>query len=323
MDGMRRQYGFLTSAIIGLFFGRYIVDTIGKNRSFSFMLLCATTLLYILGSFYLIYSNFKNGFSIEQIAQYFVVASINYVSLTVAAFCSIFLIWAAYLEFSANVSRRQIKILRVLTVLLTLSVLSLAILFSTRTIIFVFIPLIIYIFQPKRPFKALFFFILLLVAAYFIFPAFSNLVLDLVVPGRESILDLYQSELKGQERSESAWMIVEKAIPYMSFCTSCSEYLSFSALANLIALTFPFSLFYVFQLIIFILKHIEVFLLQAGHKKILFLVVILSFINTMIAVVFQADFLSLVALFFVVGFGNRILYSMKTSLTTETPLAIA
>jgi hypothetical protein len=310
------QYGYLASAIIGLVMGAYLIRSQNKTGSVEFFGLIITALLYMLGSLYLFYYNFLVGFSFEQIAQYFVVASINYVSLTVAAFSSIFLVWACYLESNDSFPLKRLKVLRRISFLLSINVLALAIVFSTRSIIFVFIPLMLYSLRPKRPLLMLSGLLLLLIMAFLVLPSFSLLVLELIVPGRENLLDLYESELKGQERSESALTIFREAIPYFSFCYKCSDHLSYSAVANLVALTFPFSLYYVVQTYMFIQKHLLLFLLRSTQQKTLFLIVLMSFINSIIAALFQSDFLSLVSLFFIIGLGNCVNYSIKPKVSS-------
>jgi hypothetical protein len=141
------------------------------------------------------------------------------------------------------------------------------------------------------------------VLAYFIFPVFSEFLLLFVVPGRDNLSDLYSSELYGQERSESAFLIIEKAIPKFTFCIGCSDYLSFSGISNLIALSFPFSIFYFYQLLKFIIMYINAYFISHGIHNLLLLIVIMSFFNSILLALFQADFLSTVSLFYIIGCG--------------------
>lgn len=297
--------GYLLSAASGLFVSQQLL--ISKDqRGFilEYRLFAFTAVIFIAASFFLLYTNFINTFSIEQIADYFGVASINYASLTIASFCSIYSVWCARRYFNESIiTTKQNKILRIISCFLGIIMLVLCIIFSTRSAILGCVPPFLFAFQPKRPYRYLFVFVVIAVGLYFAFPAVAESIISLMAPGRESIFDLYESELKGQERSAAAFAIFEKGIPKFSFCLDCSEYLSYSGISNLVALSFPFSIFYIIQIIRFIIGYSVKMLYPTKKNRLLILIVLVSFINSLLLTTFQADFLSMVSLFYVVGNG--------------------
>lgn len=301
------QYGYLCSAVIGLVMGSQVATLSRKYSKYSFVALVSTSFIYLFASFYLIYINFFKGFSIEQIAQYFVTASMNYVSLTIAAFCIIFVQWALWLQVKGVLERRQIKQLQILSLVLSMTILGLSLAFSTRSVVFTFLPLLLFSIQPKKPVRFFFIIAILVIVAYNSLPSFTEFIVDLIVPGRENLTDLYESEIKGQERSESFMTILNIAIPKFSFCTECSDYLSFSGLANLIGLSFPFSFFYILIGFFFIAKLFWKFLVF--KINLVLVIVSLCFLSSLLVTIMQADFLSVVSLFFTIRIGYLLLYS--------------
>lgn len=296
--------GYAMSASIGLFVSQVFIPDGDKYKQFEFWIYSLSSLIFLIASLYLLYSNFRNAFSIEQIADYFGQASINYASLTVASFSSIFATWCAVKQFGSSfLSKGQIIALRVVSGILAFCILGMAIIFSTRSAMFGFLPPFLFAFQPRRPYLYIFGMIVIGVLVYFIFPVFSELVLLFVVPGRDNLGDLYSSELDGQERSESALLIFKKAIPKFTLCIGCSDYLSYSGISNLFALSFPFSIFYFYQILKFLIKYVKDYFISHGIHKLLLLIVLMSFFNSILLVVFQADFLSTVSLFYVIGCG--------------------
>jgi len=301
--------GYLLSAASGLFVSQRVLgnaDDCGNTIDFRFF--AVTAAIFIFASIYLLYANIRNAFSIELILDYFGIASINYASLTVASFCSIFSVWCVRRQFAGSYfTRHQIIILRVLSGILGITIFGLCVIFTTRSAILGCLPPLLYALQPKRPYLYLCGLLVGCNAVYLLFPDFAEAVLSLMVPGRDSLSDLYESELKGEERSQAALYIFEKAIPKFSFCIDCSHYLSYSGLSNLIALSFPFSIFYVFQLISFFVRYAVFLFLPININPLLFLIILISFLNSLLLTTFQADFLSMVSLFFVVGHGLSVL----------------
>ncbi len=297
-------FGFAASATFGLFMSQDRVSDLEGNNKIDQRLFLFTTLCFIVASVHLIYSNIKNVFEFEQLGEYFGTASINYASITVASFCSIFAAWATKRKYYGPFfTQKQMKWCRIFAGILAVTILGLSIIFSTRSAIFGFLPPLLFALQPKKPYLYFAMMALGLVIVYFVFPVFSEFVISVMAPGRDSLAELYETELKGQERSESAMQIYAIAIPYFSFCTTCSDYLSFSGLSNLIALSFPFSIFFVVQIIRFIVQYIKNFLIAKKVNRLFFLIIGLSFLNSLLLSVFQADFLSMLSLFYVVGSG--------------------
>lgn len=297
-------FGFAVSATLGLFMAEDSVSNSEGNSKVDQRLFLFSTLCYIIASIHLIYSNIQNLFDFEKLGEYFGTASINYASITVASFCSIFAVWAAKRQYyGSHFTNKQMRWSRIFAVILASTILTLSIIFSTRSAIFGFLPPLLFALQPKRPFLYFALIGLGLVIVYFIFPVFAELVISLMAPGRDSLTELYETELNGQERSESAMQIFAIAIPYFSFCTSCSEHLSFSGISNLIALSFPFSLFFIIQITRFIILFIKNFIVTKKSDRLFFLIIGVSFLNAFLLSVFQADFLSMLSLFYVVGSG--------------------
>ena len=83
-------------------------------------------------------------------------------------------------------------------------------------------------------------------------------------------LDCFYSEL---DIEDGVLVIFEKAIPRMSLCINCSDYLSFSGISNLIALSFPFSIFYIFKIVSFIFVYVKTNILPSRTNKLLILIV--------------------------------------------------
>jgi hypothetical protein len=296
--------GYAISASIGLFVSQIFIPEDDRFKQFEFRMYVLSGVIFVIACLNLLYSNFRITFTIEQIADYFGQASINYASLTVASFCSIFATWCSVKQFGSSfLSKKQIIALRVVSGILAFCILGMSIIFSTRSAILGFLPPFLFAFQPKRPYLYISGIIIIGVLVYFIFPVFSELVLLFVVPGRDNLGDLYSSELYGQERSESALLIFKKAIPKFTLCIGCSDYLSFSGISNLLALSFPFSIFYFYQIVKFLIKYIKAFFISYGIHKLLLFIVIMSFFNSFLLAVFQADFLSTVSLFYVIGCG--------------------
>ncbi len=304
--------GYVISASIGLFAAHKVLSKKAEDEKMEYFLYLVAFFCFITASLYLISANYRSAFSFDQTAEYFGQASINYASLTVASFCSIFATWCAIRQlYHFNDSPKKVKLLRIISGILAVCIFGLAVIFSTRSAIIGFVPPFLYAIQPKRPYLYLLALLVIIIAVYFLFPVFAEFVLMLIVPGRESLLDLYDSELKGQERSEAAFVIFEKALPYMSVCIKCSDYMSFSGLSNLVALSFPFSLFYLFQLIRFMFKYVKAYLFPQGTNKLLILIIGVSFLNSLMLALFQADFLSMVSLFYVIGTGLALFKTRK------------
>lgn len=297
--------GYLVSASVGLFASQSLSKSnTGLLKVKDYNLFLITAILYLFASFYLLSLNFRNAFSIERIADYFGQASINYASLTIASFCSIFASWCAISQFSDKFeTKRQLNFLRVISGLLSIAILTLAIIFTTRSALFGFLPTFLFAIQPKRPYLYFGALALIFILVYVIFPVFSEFLILLMAPGRENISDIYSTELQGQERSVAALMIFQKAMPYFSFCMDCSQYLSYSGIANLLALSFPFSLFFGYKIIQFIFQYLQSYFFSKKISKMLLLIIGSSFLNSSLLAFFQADFLSTTSLFYVIGIG--------------------
>ena len=296
--------GYFISASIGLFVAHNNFLNNKKCRAIDINLFIATTLFLISAGCYLLYLNFKSAFSHELAGSYFGTASINYASITIASFCSIFAVWCIRRKaLREYLSPRQDIVLRIISGLLCATIVFTSINFGTRSAILGFIPPLLYAIQPKKISHVIAIVLVSSIMISIFTPGFSDFIVSFIVPGRNNLLELYSTELVGQERSQSAFAIFERAIPFMSMCSDCSDYLSYSGIANLVALSFPFSLFFVYKIISFISGYLfyGYYLLRANTLS--FLIIIFSFINSFALTIFQADFLSMVSLFYVIGSG--------------------
>jgi len=296
--------GYVASASAGLFVAQNDLVNLRKYKAFEINFLILTTLFFIIGSFNLIYLNYKNMFSIDLIASYFGIASINYASLTISSFSTIFAVWCIRKEMADSYfSLSQEIVLRILSLILAITVFVFFIIMETRSVLLSFLAPFLYAVHPKKLSHFISIILISSISLYLAFPGFYEYFLALMVPKGDSIFDIYAIELSGQERSQSAYTIFEKAIPSMSICIGCSEYLSFSGISNLIALSFPFSLFFVFEIFRFIIKYIIHFRSLIKANTLFILVIITCFFSSLLQTIFQSDFLSIVSLFYAVGSG--------------------
>jgi len=311
--------GYFISASIGLFVVQNDLSYFKKHKELDFRLFILTTVFFLSASFYLLYLNYKNPFSFELVSSYFGIASINYASLTVGSFCSIFSVWCIRRQIVGTYfSLRQEIVLRIFSGILVVIIFGLIILSETRSLIFSFLPPFLYAVQPKKLSHFIGIILTSIIVLFLLFPDLTEFIVSFMVPGRESIIELYATEIEAAVRFESAFTIFEKAIPSMSMCTDCSEHLSYSGISNLIALSFPFSLFFVFVILSFFAKYLAHFLSLIRANMLFSLIIIFSFGSSVIQVVFQADFLSMVSLFYVVGSG--LLFAKNISSRRKRPL---
>lgn len=306
--------GYVLSASIGLFVsGRSANDDLASISNQS-RLLNFVALVYISACLFLFYSNIQSPFGNTQMGEYFGIASINYASLTVASFGLIFATWCVIHQFHLNHNEQVIS--RIVAALLFIAVASMAIIFTTRSIILSAIPLLLYAIQPNGR-QALFLACIFIISIAVNFEYIYNAMIEFVVPGRASLFDLYESELlfDGERILAIINAFIEIA-PKIGLCVNCSEYMSFSGMINLITLSFPFSLIYVF----YILKYVflNIFAYHGSNKPPFFVLLILGscFFSAIIQTLLQADFLSVISLFYIVGAG--IAYYTRNS--TRIPL---
>ena len=303
--------GYFLSASIGLFVAQYNFESNKKYKTININYFVVTTLFFIGAGYYLLYLNYMNPFSHHLIGHYFGNASLNYASITIASFCSIFSVWCIQRKSAiAYFSVWQDIVLRILSGMLCFVIIATAIIFSTRSAIFGFIPPFLYAIQPKRMYHVAGVILTITIISSVFLTGIYDLIVAFVVPGRVDILDLVSTELVGQQRSQSAAVIFEKAIPSMLMCTDCSDYLSFSGISNLIALSFPLSLFFIYKILSFISGYFLNSYYLMRTNLLAFLIISFSFINSLFLTIFQADFLSMVSLFYVIGVGS-LLFRIK------------
>ena len=308
--------GYFVSASMGLFVAQYKLASNSKYKTIDTNFFVATAIFFIAASSHLLYLNYKNPFSLYSLGHYFGNASINYAPITMAAFCSIFSVWCAQRDSVREYfSLRQDIVLRILSGVLSFIVITVAITFGTRSAILGFIPPFLYAVQPyKTSHVAWGIFIIAIISSVYI-TGLNNFLVSFVVPGRDDVFDLISTELVGQQRSQSAIVIFEKAIPTMLMCTTCSDYLSFSGISNLTALSFPLSLYFIYKVFSFISGYFLNFFYLIRTNFLPFLIISFSFMNSLVLTIFQADFLSMLSLFYVIGVG-LLLFRYKFRLKT-------
>lgn len=313
--------GYFVSASIGLFVSQKELSNFRKHKLLDYRFFIFTLLCFLAASLYILYLNFKNPFSYDLISSYFGIASLNYASVTVASFCLIFSVWCIRRQIAGTYfSFHQQIVLRILSGILAATVFVLFTITETRAVLFSFLPPFLYALQPKKLYHFIGIILTSILVLSLTVSNYLEYFLSFIAPGHESIVTLYNIELFGTSYFQSAFTIFRKAIPYMSICIGCSEYISYSGISNLIALSFPFSLYFVFKILSFLVKyliHIP-FLIKAS--PLFYLIIILSFLSSAIQVVFQADFLSVVSLFYVVGSG--LIFLKNTSSKKATKEAI-
>lgn len=311
------ELGYLSCACMGLFVSHSTTTDNEVLNRYEYRFFSLVTLSYVVASLYLLMKNIENTFSNEEVSAYFGIASINYASLTIASFCSIFSVWCIfYQQRNSDIHSKQFLLLRILSGVLSCIILYMAIIFSTRSATLAFLPLLLYAIQPKRPLRVILAIIAIVFVLYIRFSEFSEFLTLLFVPGRDNLSDLYASELTGgQERTQSALTIFYEALPYLSFCVDCSNYLSYSGLSNLLALSFPFSMFYLYKIIEFIVQYLNQSVSLKKKPQLLLAIIGTSFINSFLMAVLQADFLSTVSLFYVIGIGLNIFKKVRFNKT--------
>ena len=306
--------GYFVSASIGLFVAQYNFESNRKYKTIHINCVVVTTLFFIAAGYHLLYLNYTNPFSQYLLGHYFGNASINYAPITMASFCSIFSVWCIQRNsVKAYFSLRQDIVLRILSGILCCVIIAVTISFGTRSAILGFIPPLLYAIQPKKIYHVAGTILAISIMSSVFITGLYDFIVSFIVPGRVEVFDLVSTELVGQQRSQSATAIFGKAIPSMLMCTDCSDYLSFSGISNLIALSFPLSLFFIYKILSFISGYFLNSYYLIRTNLLAFLIISFSFINSLVLTIFQADFLSMVSLFYVIGVG-LLLFRVKFTL---------
>jgi hypothetical protein len=126
-------------------------------------------------------------------------------------------------------------------------------------------------------------------------------LISVLVPGRSSLFDIFETELAGDtERPARMIEAINEIVPNILFCVDCSEKMSYSSLVNFFALCFPFSMYYI---AIVIKGFFSGFFMLISPRLTMFyrLILPIIFFCTLLQVVFQADFLSLLSFFYVIS----------------------
>lgn len=279
-------FGYASVVILGIIFGDFVVQL--KERK---NLINLFYLLNIIGIFMLIFLAFHlvpNDFG-----NYFGVASINYVSLSISSFSLVFvaiLILAdfdIYGRFEGFFKKNRLT----LGCLLLQNLFSILV-FETRTVFFVLLSLLIVCCLGVR--KSF--------IKIFVFASFFAIIVSVpelyLGPGRDFLSDVFFEELWiGSERFNAIASVLNCVGSNLSLLPACKSF-SYSSLFNFVAYLFPFSIFYV----CFLLGAILIGFLQVCVNSscrayyVCLLTLLLSFL---LQSIFHPDFYSLLGLFFV------------------------
>jgi hypothetical protein len=310
-------FGYLSSAIIGIFSAIKLSKKNNINSRIETISFVMVAVIYIFSCIFLFGIDLSN----DDMGNYFGIASINYASLTIAAFGSIFTTYCIKCKYNDYPGGwRMENLTRVIAILLSLCILVAALIFETRSVLLSFIPPLIYALKLNS--KRIFVLSILLISfVVFLYEKIIENLITLIVPGRNNLLDLYDSELKkDSERAVAIIESFENILPKLGFCFDCSMYMSYSGLVNLINFTFPFSLFLVYMIVNSFVFLFRGLILKSNIPKDLNLILFFNFMSTFLVTILQPDFLSIISLFYIIGSvtalnatKKRIVIGFKTS----------
>lgn len=294
-------FGYVSSAMLGLFMAKILMRGRGDAQGSVFKV---SAFIYILLSGWILYS----ADDPLLYGDYFGIASINYAGLTVASFCIMYITYFIHYKFCFDCENlvliRSSNLISIL--LLCILVLMLA-QFGTRTIITAAATILIFLLSRMK--------IKFVIVGVFCFAILAinhiqylyEIILEAIVPGRSALLDIYTTELAGdQERVLAIAHVFESVVTSFGFCFGCSDKFSYSGLSNLLAYSFPFSLLFLYLILKYCLASALSLLAHRGKMFLLNIMLWTCFISSFIQTLLQPDFLSITALFYVVGVGLEI-----------------
>lgn len=220
------------------------------------------------------------------LGEYFVIASINYVPLTLFNFAIVL-----YLILQVNYSHRHIAISNAILLLLTISCLIASFVYLTKTVLFGSIFLLLL--QARRKYL-----LIILCIMLYVLTKYHEMIVDSFIVFMGT--DPSEFSMKDDRRFDSALVFVTDS---MKFRFNYRETQSFSTLLNLLFSIFPLSLFLAFPLINVIRK----FDFNIINQFALFCIMLLL-------TSYQMDFMSIFTLFFTTSF---ITYFKKHSVINE------
>jgi hypothetical protein len=281
--------GYTVSAIIGLYLPIFIREIQLNFRGVLIYPFFLTAIVYIISGVYIL----TRSISTSDHAEYFVIASVNYIGLTFAAFGIIYILIFNQISNFELKNNILIKISRFISLVILLILMSIALIFTTRSVLIACIPIFLFGIKINK-IKTILIFLSIIPFAYYYWYEIMEFINRLIVPGRDSIIDLYESELAvDNERVVAIINAMKIALPKLPLCLECSEAMSYSSLANLLIFTFPFSLGFIFV----ILKSFVTFIGLLRINNSTLWILMSSLVSTSIMVLFQADFLSITAFF--------------------------
>lgn len=293
--------GYVSSATLGLFMVKISMRGRGANKVNVFKV---SAFFYILLSGYLLYS----ADDPLLYGDYFGIASINYAGLVTASFGIMYTTHLIQYNFYYDDEGLELACSSNIILFLILCILLFMVFqFGSRTLIVTAPIIFIYLLSRMK--------IKILVAGVLCFAIMVinyiqeiyEIILEIIVPGRSSLLDLYATELAGdQERILAIAYVFESVLPSFGFCFGCSEKMSFSSLANLFAYSFPFSLMFLYLILKYCSVSVFSFFNYGGKMLLLNILLGMCFISSFVQTLMQPDFLSLSALFYVVGVGLEV-----------------
>ena len=288
-------FGYFSSALIGIFMGRKYglkPESIPKKSLFF------TAILFIFSSLYLLYTTSDA----ENLDVYFSPASINYASLTLSSFLSLYLLFTILqspnflLHQSYKENPSVIFNIFLLTIILWIFLFT----YQTRVVLISAAFILFYVYNNMLPTKLKYFIVVIFPAFIFLnLDTIYNLGLNFVVPGREEFSSIFNTELSiDSNRIEVALNFIESSLPHFGFCYTCSDYFAYSGIVNLFVMAFPFSMILIFYLFVYFVFSFVFILIAKDFSISSRVTIFLIFTAMLIQSFLQADFLSLTMLFF-------------------------
>jgi hypothetical protein len=288
-------YGYYLVVVAAIYVARLHVNQWRDSVNSLFNELSLVFLFYCLGTFYLLYFHFEAFLNNDSMAYFFSsIASINYAALVICGFSSIYGTHAALMKNSNKLTTRSILIINIISVIFSIFIVSFVVLSGFRTGVFAILPLLFLMLGTTR-YSLVFYFISGILIVGFIF---YDSVMDFIAPESGSIFNLVLNELSFDSERPAAMIVT---FEYLSFnklnIINVENFLSFSSLVNFLALFFPLSLYFLYNLIRF-----SVLLVCSRLEKNLDVVIFVSFLNSFALSMMHPDFYSLMSLFYVTSF---------------------
>tara|TARA_B110000046_G_C13005092_1_gene404030 strand:- start:848 stop:1804 length:957 start_codon:yes stop_codon:yes gene_type:complete len=295
--------GWMTMLCAGYFFGVSLIKeksvTLGNIKPFFY--------LTLFSCLWVILQNHRNGFSQEQLSDYFQASSINTVPLLMV--CSVNLYCAIYYYIGCIVQNRDDTVInkyKLLYALLFVAILT-TVLFNFRSgsLLFVLVPLIVWEslrFRSKIIRNIVLF--LFVGLGFLSINNLYNLVANFFLPGRSEIVslvgDLSEDTLR-YDRIGEFWSVA--GLSKLDFDVWSSHF-SVSAMSDFTASLFPLSLLFFIPA----LSMLKLFGYLNSAARLPALIIMVSTLSSLLISILQPDFYSMFTFFTIssmVFFGER------------------